>query len=65
MWPNIVIIVDLNSTVNVTCCVSTLPFSVTLNAPVPKTVALDADRPNIGRRCDSEGVLRLVILNDG
>jgi hypothetical protein len=35
-----VIIVDLNSTVNVTCWQSTLPFRGSLNATVPKIVAL-------------------------
>jgi hypothetical protein len=33
--PNRMIIVDLNSTVNVTCCLSTLPFRVTFRAAVP------------------------------
>jgi hypothetical protein len=33
--PNSMIIVDLNSTVNVTCCLSTLPFRGTFRAAVP------------------------------
>jgi hypothetical protein len=38
--PNVVIIAFLNSTVNVTCCLSTLPFSGSFDAAVPKSVGL-------------------------
>jgi len=40
---NMVIILALNRTVNVTCWLSTLPFRGSLNAPVPKKYSDDAD----------------------
>ena len=59
------IILEANSTVNVTCCVSTLPFSGSLTATVPKILAWTPIVPISAVDPDTEGVLCSVIVNEG